>query len=630
LNLPTAAAAAPSRWGTPVQILCLLLVWLATHVYWGIAHDAVLYTFQGLYHLHPELLKVDLALRYGSQDRFSIFGALFARLIQWLGVDRAAYTWTLFSEVAFAFIVWRLARRFMAGALAWLAVGLMLTLPGVYGGQGTFHIIEDFATPRLATEALVFASLLLLVRNRMLGAALLCLVALLVHPIMALPGLAMIIIWRWDLHPTRGWLMVAAAALLVLLLGAFAASRTGLRMDPFWFSLVTSNSRYLLLAHWNAFAWTNNLTPLATLLIGCLSLPAGAARRLIAGALLVGIAGLVASAVGGDLWHLTLVIQVQPWRCLWFSIAVATLMLPVIVGSIWPQGNLGRAAALLLIAVNAANGQAFSVVLAAGAAACAWFATRHPERVDAGSQRLLRSSAKWILAACMLATLASAALSAGIAFEVISRIRLLDQVRSFAINSALGLPLLVLAWYLAIEGRHKLWLGLLGLGAGVGLIFLLPLAAPRWVHEDYPETMQRSFASWRATIAPGTEVMCPPKDPSICWILLQRPSYFSGPQVVTALFSRQAAVELQQRAARMSSYLAASGLPLLTTWDRTDGTLTVPPPGPAELSLQNICGQMNAAFLVSAEDLRAEPLATIEDSFGSRRLRLQLYACGSG
>ncbi|MGA3155939.1 MAG: hypothetical protein ABSE43_00035 [Steroidobacteraceae bacterium] len=631
MNLPSAAAAQPSRWATPVQILCLLLAWLATHVYWGIAHDAVLYVFQGLYHLHPELLKNDLGLRYGSQDRFSVFGALFARVIQLFGVDRASYLWSLGSQFAFAFVVWRLARHLMSGTLAWLAVGLMLALPGLYGGQGTFHIIEDFATPRLAAETLVFATLLLLVRNRMLGAVAFCIVALLLHPIMALPGLAMLLIWRWDVPIRRRLVMIGAAIVSAGLLAGYLASRSALRMDPFWFSLVTANSKYLLLANWSRFAWTNNLTPLATLAIGCLSLPAGTARRLSAGALFVGIGGLLISALGADLWHLTLVIQIQPWRCLWFSIAIATLTLPVIVGAIWQHGKLGRAAALLLIAVYAANGQGFAIALAAAAVGCAAFATRGPQLVAARSQQLLRTSATWILVACMLATLVSAGLSAGLAYEKISGVQLLDQVRSFTINSALGLPLLALAWYLARDAGHRLWLYLLGLVAGLGLVLLLPLAAPQWIHEYYPEQMQQSFATWRAAIPDGTEVMCPPKEPSICWILLQRPSYFSSPQVVAALFSRSAAVEIHQRASRMSAFLAASGLPLLTTWDGTDAPMSLPDVQPTEESLQNVCGQMNVRFLVTREDLGPAPLATLDGAIGEQPGELRLYACqGAG
>jgi hypothetical protein len=191
--------------------------------------------------------------------------------------------------------------------------------------------------------------------------------------------------------------------------------------------------------------------------------------------------------------------------------------------------------------------------------------------------------------------------------------------------------LLALAWYLARDAGHRLWLYLLGLVAGLGLVLLLPLAAPQWIHEYYPEQMQQSFATWRAAIPDGTEVMCPPKEPSICWILLQRPSYFSSPQVVAALFSRSAAVEIHQRASRMSAFLAASGLPLLTTWDGTDAPMSLPDVQPTEESLQNVCGQMNVRFLVTREDLGPAPLATLDGAIGEQPGELRLYACqGAG
>ena len=63
--------------GLLVWGLLALATWALSHRYLGLFHDARLYTLQALARLHPAL-SADVFLRFGSQDRFTIFSPLYA------------------------------------------------------------------------------------------------------------------------------------------------------------------------------------------------------------------------------------------------------------------------------------------------------------------------------------------------------------------------------------------------------------------------------------------------------------------------------------------------------------------------------------------------------------------------
>ena len=71
----------PSVWS---RLLLVAAVYLIARPYWGIAHDAQIYVGQALNLSHPGLLANDLFFRYGSQDRFTIFSAIFGPLVAWV------------------------------------------------------------------------------------------------------------------------------------------------------------------------------------------------------------------------------------------------------------------------------------------------------------------------------------------------------------------------------------------------------------------------------------------------------------------------------------------------------------------------------------------------------------------
>jgi hypothetical protein len=75
-----------------VLLLLCVTAWALSHSYRGIFHDAGLYTLQALARLAPASLGQDVFLRFGSQDRYTIFSPIYAAASQVLGTEAAAGT----------------------------------------------------------------------------------------------------------------------------------------------------------------------------------------------------------------------------------------------------------------------------------------------------------------------------------------------------------------------------------------------------------------------------------------------------------------------------------------------------------------------------------------------------------
>src|SRR4051812_19203684 len=155
MSLPAQQTAATDLARRAVPWLLIALLWLMNANYFGLEHDATLYTFQALAHRSPELYSSDVFLRFGSQDRYTLFTPGYAALIGWLGMERAAVVATLICQAALLFAAWRLVRRLVTPTLALAGCALLIALPTDYGPRRIFNVIENFVTPRMLAEALV-------------------------------------------------------------------------------------------------------------------------------------------------------------------------------------------------------------------------------------------------------------------------------------------------------------------------------------------------------------------------------------------------------------------------------------------------------------------------------------------
>src|ERR1700736_3584279 len=73
-----------------VLLLLCVIAWALSHGYRGIFHDRGLYTLQALARLAPLSLGQDVFLRFGSQDRYTIFSPIYAVASRVLGTEAGA------------------------------------------------------------------------------------------------------------------------------------------------------------------------------------------------------------------------------------------------------------------------------------------------------------------------------------------------------------------------------------------------------------------------------------------------------------------------------------------------------------------------------------------------------------
>ena len=182
----------PSKFAALSPVLTLVALWLALHGYHGITDDGQIYAFQAFARLYPAL-KADLYLQYASQDQFTVFSPLYAWCIALLGLENAARLLTLVFTIWFVAAAWSFARAAAGRDTAWLATAFLLIVGGDYGGSGVFRILDPFLTARLPAEALTITALVCHFRGMKRLALVLSLAALFIHPLLALPGLLLIV-----------------------------------------------------------------------------------------------------------------------------------------------------------------------------------------------------------------------------------------------------------------------------------------------------------------------------------------------------------------------------------------------------------------------------------------------------
>jgi hypothetical protein len=100
-------------------VLCLLLVANAlTHPYHGLCHDARLYAAQIAEKVAPGTLGQDLYLRYGSQDRYSVFTLVMAPLAAAAGLPFAFFAAYLACKLLYFWALARLVRAVVPDRVA--------------------------------------------------------------------------------------------------------------------------------------------------------------------------------------------------------------------------------------------------------------------------------------------------------------------------------------------------------------------------------------------------------------------------------------------------------------------------------------------------------------------------------
>lgn len=617
--------------------LLLFATWAISHQYRGIAHDARLYTLQALAHLDPSL-HGDVFLRFGSQENFTLFSPLYAAAIRLLGAENAAAALTLAFQTGLLFAAWMLARSVMSRSMAVLGVCVLVAIPGDYGPGHVFTCLESFVTPRMAAEALALGGLAAVLRGRTAMAALLIVMAGLLHPLMAAAGLAATCCLCCVItHPRRALPLGASALVLLTAIGLMLPIGPLGRFDPDWLELVKGRSPFLFLAYWKSADWAWAATIAATLgqaatLDRAPALRAATdtdgsrrIRDLSIAVLLTMFAGLVLSGLGCDLLGLVLVVQSQTWRWLWLGTVVAALLLPLVLRVEWHSGYAGRTRATLLTAAWLFGANDFAWTPLLSLAVCAGLASRVTRRelylLFLGACGLLAIAVVWRVASNLEFT---------DAHYLDPRVAMWQRrATSFMHDGALPAAAAGIIVWCAARRRARAALILCAGAAGAACIIVGPLCWNSWMQRDYPAERRAQFAAMRTLIPPGAEVFWP-ESPVATWLLLDRPSYISVIQTAGMVFSRSGARELRRRAEALG---VAIPPPTFLGWELGGAGLNL-----TQRQLLDACDTGAFAFLVTAGDLGRPPLATVEPmpperpqaaSSAGRPKGIRLYRCGS-
>ena len=489
-GVPTDTTAQHGRFRIIALLTAVALLWLATRRYFGVVFDARFYVLEALRDLHPAAYANDLYFQFGSQGRFSVFTKLYLPLLPAFGVGTTGVILTVLGQLLWLLGLFCLARRLAGDRLMWLSMAVVIGMLPLYPGGFTYG--EGYVTARLFAEAFVMMGLSQLSTRPLLAIAVLLLAAAL-HPLMALPGLAVAFVWL-ALGQPRWWLVMVGgvAAAAVLGMAGIAPFTNLLRtVDPAWLAVIKARSMQCLLSSWPR-DWFEQAFAVIAWAVAALVLAGPQHRRFLVAVLMVGVGGLACTYLGGDIAHNFLLIELQPWRTLWLLQLVSRIYIPLLLMGVLARTSLDTFRWTVVITMTLVT------------AACVARLVRYPDAAD---------------------------------FTVIS---LALAIAGLAIMAAS---------LLAGENRR----GIAVVAAVTGMA-LIPVALsqwdarPLWIrYVESPQPPPKELTALLPAIASvywegGIEML---------WFRMQRSSYFSCEQGTGVVFSRDTAMTYRRRAASL-------------------------------------------------------------------------------
>lgn len=355
--------------------LALVALLFMTHAYTGIRHDSILYFGQALLQIDPSTFEKDLFFEFGSQAQFTIFPRLMAWALQYGTPGQVSMGFTAVGLLLFFFASAGLLSALFSDLptrtrLVALGLFAVLAFPPGYGAFFIFGYAEPFVTGRTFAEPLVLLSLALLVHGRWLAATVVAILAASIHPLQALPAMALI--WGDRIRADRRWLWLAVAAVPAVML-AFAGvapfDRLIERYDPEWLQWTIEPNRNAFFVQWPWPAWGQLATDFFLLSVAAVHAPNERARRFSSLLLFVGLSLFLAAAIFAEAARLVFPTSLQLWRVQWLVHWTALGLLPAsflaLLRKPAPDGGLHRAILLLGVAFLGMPAGKYSAAIAA-------------------------------------------------------------------------------------------------------------------------------------------------------------------------------------------------------------------------------------------------------------------------
>jgi hypothetical protein len=598
----TSSIGTQSRFTALALVFLVATLWLLMRGYHGLTGDAQIYAFQALARLHPQLA-TDLYLQNTSQDQFTAFSPFYAACIDLLGLENAARLLTLLFTVWLLAAAWSVASAVSGRNVAWLAVTLLLIVAGDYGGSGVFRISEQYLTARLPAEALVISALACHLHGRKGLGLFLAVGALLVHPLIALPGLLLLICLSL---PSRLTVLAAIGGLSATVIFAGIATMIPAVhrltvMDGAWADVVRERSQFLFLPLWSVRDWEANIQPFLYLGFTAIAVPDTRIRKLCTAVALVGVAGLVLAWIGSALGPMAILVQGQAWRWVWVSAFVSILLLPGVALQVWRDDKCGPLCVVLLV-----SGLTLPTEVGTACVSLALV-------VWVMRSRFHGHAPYWRYAAAALgiAILAWVSIKSWAIVFPSSSVPGHALLSGAQIRDVFGLRIpavlfAALAWW-CVGNSRTAWVPLAVSVLLAALSILLGQAAFKQWHTFGSAVDINEFSDWTAAVPPTSTVLVAPTHDvgGFVWFTLQRPNYLAVDQSAGVVFSRATAMEVQRRSQVLlplmdPNWKIMSGLRAAAVGGRKADAATRPL---TATNLRQVCADPKLGFVISPADI---------------------------
>ncbi len=593
----------PSKIAIPALAFLLVTLWLLVCGYHGLTGDAQIYAFQALARLHPPLA-ADLYLQNTSQDQFTVFSPFYAQCIRLLGLEDAARVLTVFFTVWLSGAAWSVARAVGGRDAAWLGAAFLLIVAGDYGGSGVFRISEQYLTARLPGEALIITAIACRLHGRQALAYLLSAAALIVHPLIALPGLLLLICMsssprRIVLSAFGGVVATLGIAMLAILL---PGRIHGLNvMDAAWVGVVRERSQFLFLPLWSARDWEVNARPFLYLAFTVIAVPDRRIRTLCTAAAMVGAAGLAVAWIGSVIGPVATLVQGQAWRWVWISVFVSALLLPGVALRVCSDDACGPLCAMLLV-----SGWTLPLDLGIACASLALAVWVMRSQLSA-----FEAHFRWAAAAVGLGMVVwIATKSWGIAAPASGRaLSAAAQIRDIFALRAPALLFGALVWW-SLRTSRTVWVPMIATVLLAALaVFVWPAAFKQRAIAAAADAGE--FADWTNVIPPtSTVLITPARDVgSFVWFTLGRPNYLAVDQSAGVVFSRVTSMEVRRRSEVLLPLMDPSWKIMTSLRAAASGHKADAAPRPlTAASLRRVCADPQLGFVISPMNVGFDPI----------------------
>ncbi|WP_321811067.1 MULTISPECIES: hypothetical protein [unclassified Burkholderia] len=530
--------------------LSLAVLFVLTHPYTGIRHDAILYTAQALYNAHPENFSHDLFFEFGSQDRWTIYGRIFSQLISAFGLRTSNLVGLIAAQALWWSGMLHLTKKLLPAPWHWLALFFIACMPADYGDGLLFSYDEVFLTARLPAEALGLWAIAAMLERRYRVAIALTVVATAMHPLIG--GVSLVFVVLGQMPRMKWWrlLPLALVAFAIVEMPPFKALHL-YPFDPEWRSIARYNVPFLFPTLWSLTAWSKVCWAIALPATLCAS-QAEEHRALWSNLTLIGVAGVALTTIADLTGQDAIWIQLQPWRALWL---LTLLQWPAAILLVRRERHTRQTLIWLLVIcwllVDVGGG-----FIALGVAAALHAAARRPA---SGTPRALLGELTPVLRHTWIGTTLIAA-TVWIVFQCayqVGRVAyptgsvMLDSPwLETLIHTRLVVILVALLVMLNLSRKRIAIIGLpvvLAAFAAYGLVNIDQRSEAAKIMEAGAD--RADFAPFEGTVARGDIVYWdgPADEVVYPWLMMKTSSYYSSTQAAGLIFHRRTTFEAVRR-----------------------------------------------------------------------------------